>query len=553
VRQYQARVNSVIGDFDGYSNIATSSNLTKKHRMAGLSADMVDGEFSTTQVELMNANEQYLDLRNNTRSMAAGASAIRTSGVLLGGAAVPTSIAPGGIAGLDWVYDGTGLGRGQDANDLEFDMDDPDFNYNGSPVATFHILYQGGCVFAQDTINFNTDGSLETVFNHGALGDDGGNEWNFGADANGPDADLFDGSLILAGDSVAGGLAPDFGAQLFIDMFGNQERFVPNVAPVGGACGFDVYTGLTLGAYRDGGCPGTPVDIHGEMVVVSYSDTNFAATPGTPGAAIGLDIVMTEVGTLDPLYGDFKLIRWEFTNRDAVAKGPIYPGTFFDWDVNAGTDNNGIVSDVFNGYALWSRPVGTIAYGMMNINQPHTYAGVDPSVDSPYRIAIFSNPTRVYDPAPWDMGSDAKLQTVWSQLVNEAPLRIHDGPGTNEDKSALLIHQPMNFGPNGSAAIHQAVYGVDASSDVPATIEANAAALAKRAARWSGFARGDVNDDGLVDLADVCWLQGGNHIYPDAYSGDTDADGDNDAADIARLLSYVSGNAGDQPAGAWRF
>jgi hypothetical protein len=279
------------------------------------------------------------------------------------------------------------------------------------------------------------------------------------------------------------------------------------------------------------------------------SDTDFAATPGTPGAAIGLDIIQTEVGAYDPLYGDFKLIQWEVVNRDAVAKGPIFVGSQADWDINGGT-NNGIVSDNFNGYVLYGGSVNTIGYGQLDPNMRSSYSGVDPSANSPHKLWVLSNPNRVYTNT-WDWGDEDKKQTIYNEIVNGAP-RLVDGPGT-EDQSGQITHKPINLGPNGSATVHQAVFGVDASSGNAVVIEANAVSLAKLAARWAGFARGDVNDDGVVDLADVCWLQGGNPIYPAAYSGDVDADGDNDAADIARLLSFVSGNAGDQPAGAWRF
>jgi hypothetical protein len=553
---FMSSVDRAAREYDGYSTIASSTNLTKRQRMAGLSTNTVDGEFTSNALANMAASEDLLTGRRGSRSMAASASAIRTSAVLVGGSAVPTSISAGGSAGLDWLYDGTGLGRGSDANDLEFDMDDPDFNYDGGPVATFHILYQGGCVFESDTLQFNNDGSYQTVYNHGAIGDDPGSthEYNFAGDGGTtPDANLFDGTFIIAADSVAGGIQPDFGAQIAMDMFGNQARFVPNVGPVSGQCGFDVLRNVVLGAYRDGGCPGTPVDIEGDVITASYSDSNFAATPGTPGSSMGLDIIQTTVGAHDPLYGDFTLMRWDIVNRDAVAKGPIHAGSFTDWDVNGGTGNNGIVSDNFDGYAIWERPAsGPVAFGFLNPNQPSTYSGVDPSFDSPHKIWVLSNPSDVYDPAPWDMANDAKLQIVYSQLKNGGAREVH-GPGTDEDKSGLLINQGFNLAANGSHAIHQALFGVDATSDDPLVIEANAAGLAKRAARWGGFARGDVNDDGVVDLADVCWLQGGNPIYPADYSGDVDADGDNDGDDISRLLSYVSGNAGDQPAGAWRF
>lgn len=98
--------------------------------------------------------------RATARAQAAAASTLRTSAVLVGGAAVPTTIAPGATAGLDWVYDGAGLGRGQDANVLAFTMDDPDFNYDGSPVATFHILYQGPCA-----CDCHTDPACDGIIN----------------------------------------------------------------------------------------------------------------------------------------------------------------------------------------------------------------------------------------------------------------------------------------------------------------------------------------------------------------------------------------------------
>ena len=556
-RDFRNRTAAAGRDFDGYNTLANTSSLTKYHRLAGLTTEKVDGEFMTSEVAVMAANEALITSPrpSASRSMAASASAIRTSAVLVGGAAVPTALGIGSSAGLDWLYDGTGLGRGSDANDLEFDMDDPDFNYNGSPVATFHILYQGGCLSANDTLNFSNDGSHEAVYNDGAMANTGGasdnaGDFNFAADPSTPDNDLYDMGLFIIGDSIAGGLVPDFGAEVNNNLYSQTDNYVPNVAPVSGQCGFDALRNILLGAKRTGGCPGTPADIFGEMVTHSMSDTDFAATPGSPASAIGLDIVQTEVGAYDPLYGDFKLIQWQVINRDAVAKGPIYLGVQADWDLSAGAPNQGLISDNFNGFAIWDPALPTIAYGSLDPNQPHTYSGVDPSANSPKKLWTIDNPTFVYTNT-WDWGDETKKQAIYSEIVN-GPARIaYAGPAI--DISGQITHKAINLAPNGTGAVHHAVFGVDASSNVAATIEANAVELAKRAARWGGFARGDVNDDGLVDLADVCWLQGGNPIYPAAYSGDVDADGDNDAADVTRLLSYVSGNAGDQPAGAWRF
>jgi hypothetical protein len=539
---------------------ATDVTLTKRQRLAGITSDRVDGEWNASDYNtIMNMTAMASSKTRTSSRLAAGAATIRTSNVQLNGSAIPYALAAGNSADLTWDYDGTGLGRGQDLNVMEFTTDDPDFNFdavdNGSiSYADYSVLYVGGCLLAADTVHFNNDGSYETVYNNGGLGDDAATatEFGFEADANTPNADFFDATLILAGDSVGGGAVPDFGAQWFASYYGTKcDRFLPDVSPISGQCGVDILRNQLVGQKRDGGCPGTPVDIFGDKSYTEFVDSALEATAGSPGSAIGVIVSQTEVTAYDPLYGDFKLIHWKVQNRDGVAKGPIYAATDCDWDVNSGTDN-GIVSDVFDGYSIWDPATPTIAYGFMNANQPSLYSGVDPSADSPYRIAVYSNPVRVYDPAPWDMGNANKLQTTWSQLVHETPFRIVDA-GQPQDVSGILCNKPLMLPANGSFELTQAVYGVDASSNTAATIEANAAAVAKRVARWSGYARGDVNDDGFVDLADVCWLQGANPIYPAAYSGDVNNDGLNNGADVAQLLSFVSGNMGSQPVGAWRF
>ncbi|HSG99221.1 MAG TPA: hypothetical protein VLB27_04170, partial [candidate division Zixibacteria bacterium] len=76
--------------------------------------------------------------------------------------------------------------------------------------------------------------------------------------------------------------------------------------------------------------------------------------------------------------------------------------------------------------------------------------------------------------------------------------------------------------------------------------------------KWAGFARGDVNDDGFVDLADVWWLiaNAGDAVtyplYPADYNGDVDLSGAVDGADQTYLMNYVSG-VGAAPQGDWRF
>ena len=345
------------------------------------------------------------------------------------------------------------------------------------------------------------------------------------------------------GDSLPGPM-PDGGGELHAEFYGHIELFVANPAP-STVCGIDKLSNVVLGARRSGGCPGTPVEIRGEILLTGFADTNLAATAGSPRAAVGTNLFLSEVGSYDPLYGDFKLIHVRIENRDAVAKD-IKFGSFIDWDVTAAYANNrGFPSAAANGYFIWDATTPGNAYGMLSVRQPSLYSGVDASANQVGFARIMDNPTSIYP-------------TDWSDNQNFVYGYCNEQSGfTNEaasaaDKSGLMMEN-YSLAASGSAEHAVALFGIDATSNLPAVIEAGAVGLAKRAARWAGYARGDVNDDGLVDLADVCWIQGGNPIYPAAYSGDTDADGDNDAADVTRLLSFVSGNAGSQPAGAWRF
>ena len=101
----------------------------------------------------------------------------------------------------------------------------------------------------------------------------------------------------------------------------------------------------------------------------------------------GLEIEFTEIGAYDPLFGDFAILRWQLTERYGDTEDPIYGGTWCDWDVPAdfGT-NHGIVSDVFNGYALWDHVTPGLTYGFLDPSQRTNYCGVDPTHKPPWVI-----------------------------------------------------------------------------------------------------------------------------------------------------------------------
>jgi hypothetical protein len=295
-----------------------------------------------------------------------------------------------------------------------------------------------------------------------------------------------------------------------------------------------------------------------------HVDTNIARL-GTVGEAIGTRVEVTEVGAYDPLYGDFKLQRFIVINRDAVDKGPLYAGSWYDWDVPASSGSNtGYFSLAYNGYGIYDGNSPGLAYGIFDPNLPTAYGGVDPTFNRPQRInpmgeraddagstnsGNYSGPWQSPDSDPWE--------ELWTYAVDRLP-QFEDGPinlddlDPFEDFAGLITLKPQILPASDTIAFHQCLYAVDASSNDENTMEANGLELAQRAAKWAGFARGDVNDDNTVNLLDVCWLLSGNQIYPDTYNGDVDLSGAVDAADEAYLLDYVTG-LGPAPQGDWRF
>jgi hypothetical protein len=486
-------------------------------------------------------------------------------------------IPAGSSADLTWDYDGTNLKRGVDVEELEFITDDPDRVFFGNqPVYT--ITYIGGCLDDELPFAWNTDGAAneQLIYNYGAMADDDtDDDFIFGADPN-DGATLYEGSFFLAGTqtSAASPLTDADSSQFYIANMYEQwdaSGFAGNPKPGTDICGFDEDADVHMGYKRTDGCPGTPVEILGGWARSYFVDT-IQYFGDTPYGAIGTNITMTEIGSYDPEYGDFKLIKWDITERNGVAQGPLYAGSWSDWDVPpSGGNNHGIVSDAFNGYALWDWVTPSYAFGYFDPRMSTDYCGLNTTEYSPHRIQTMgqrcddgSDGCGGYGLWQGDASGTFEAQSLlWDDVVNGAARLVgphENGPGDvwNEDHFGMLVNAGFDFAGNDTKSVIQAEYGVDVSdvgsegaTDV-ALAEARVTALARRAAIWSGFARGDANMDGCVNLIDVCWLGSGNQIYPDDYNGDVDLSGGVDAADASYLLQYVTG-LGPAPQGEWRF
>jgi len=578
VRRFQRELPSVAQAADRFARYA-DGDISKDDMVRGIGAadrKVLNGEWSERyynryMLPLEQEDARYGNSVRNQIIRAAGSAVGRTiaASVTINASGLPVTLAPDDLGEVAWDFNGAGLERNTEVEYLIFDHDDPDFDVlafqAGDPQqATLEITYVGGCSRDTATLVFNdTPGGgserSETMWNWGTLGASN-TALHWPDDPHNSDDNIYDGTLVLVGDSGTGEAIPN-AANARFELFGHVPAdYVPNPKLSDGLCGFERMDDIVLGYKRTGAGVGVPEAINGQWIQSHYSDTNFEVVSASAAAAIGVNVLQTEVGAFDPLYGDFKLIRWELINRNNAPNGPIYAGTYFDWDVGGGSGyatNTGSPSDNYNGYAIWDDAAASPrnAFGMLDPDQPSVYSGVDPSANSPYRIMVYNNSDR-QTTRGWNRGFIEDDALIYNDIVNELPTRLIDGGiGFLIDRAAVLVHQPFTLDPLGSHAVHQALFAVDGYNGAPdvALIDADATALAARAARWGGFARGDVNDDGFVDLGDALWIDVGNFIYPDTYSGDVNNDGNVDNLDVVQLVDYVSGNLAAQPVGAWRF
>jgi hypothetical protein len=99
-----------------------------------------------------------------------------------------------------------------------------------------------------------------------------------------------------------------------------------------------------------------------------------------------------------------------------------------------------------------------------------------------------------------------------------------------------------------------AVFGLHGMADPQSSTELKP--LAHLVNKFAGWGRGDVNNDNVINLADICYLaktvNGGPGAVPFKHLSDVNASGtpDPDAADLQYLIDFYF-NHGPHPVGAW--
>jgi WD40 repeat protein len=132
------------------------------------------------------------------------------------------------------------------------------------------------------------------------------------------------------------------------------------------------------------------------------------------------------------------------------------------------------------------------------------------------------------------------------------PGHFSDGGIHGGDEEAFVTFAGYDFAPHDTFEIAIAHFALHDMAD--ASSSAEIAPLAVLVNQWAGWGRGDVNNDGVINLADIIYLaatvNGGPGAVPFKHLSDVNNDGAIDALDVNYLINFYF-NCGVCPIGAW--
>jgi hypothetical protein len=440
--------------------------------------------------------------------------------------------------------------------------DDPDFFLHNVPgIATgmdpeIHVTIVGGCLIDTITMAFGMGGANEQIVTSTgrlATGDWGDDNIN-GISIDGDAASFYQGGFIYGTSqhSIALSTQDWYAGGSEEDAYWSMQpdpTWCDDVCQI--ALAEDVPLSI-LGGYSLDGVTYTPIT--GTQVCATYLDSvqdfslgggtwdwsNFGA-PFDNTLTMGLWVNSRTVSVIDfaPLK-DITVDIMEITNRNATPVTGWGMGAFVDYDITndrTTLDREGSVAYQSSGY------VGDTQWGMMKF--PFG-CGSNANVDFVPMINAVSG----HGNGMW-YGDMAYLDSAYNWLMRPAGLYEQ---AINSDEEFACTFATHNFAGNETYELAIAQFGLHGTDGT----SAEAVALAKFTNKWLGFGRGDVNNDGAIDLADIIYLANsvngnGPGPIPFQHLGDVDGLGGlPDMADVLYLIEWYFG-AGDCPIGDWCF
>jgi hypothetical protein len=574
-------INEVIldaADNGTFPLLAMSSVGTDRNATMNAAADMMAGKYE--MMVKATTDDRMADFLKKDKASSMNRASFAPP-IYVNGLTSPTPgtiVAAGATIPIVVNFDGTKIPRGYNSFFAYVDTDDPDYfldyayidNNADYGIPSLKLAIVGGCLLDYTVLHFGAGGANQRpVYNttkimidvatDGGIVIDGIDSYIYGADG-----------LVYAWQDKY------HVAMNWDDPWSNAEFTWDGILPdpfVDEDCDFITGTALLAKMSTDNGA--TYTDIFGTVINYAYVDSiqDYSETPGDistwnweyewsgPGTeppysdslteGFAFRAMVAEYGVVDvPEFSNFTVSRHAVHSRYGNAIENVYVGGIADMDVGdyatAEAGYSAVASAAWHYDASANAAWGFIkvpfgpGYNPMRASINADYSGwyfnPDPDFDSIY--VWLSQRTGIVD--HWGTG-DKRLFWCLSEL---------DLPAWNynplADKDDIPDSAFVEFG-----SCLFALNGLGGTAANPAALPG----MARFINQFCGFGRGDVNNNGTINLVDIIYLNahvfhGGNGPFPFEHLGDVNGDGNINIQDILYLVNWYF-HGGPAPVGDW--
>jgi len=537
------------------SAIVTGVNPDRIVRMGNVADQMVDNSYPSMTRHLVRADNSDVDAdfvesalsKDNYSNTSAYAPPSWLWSITPG----TFDLAPGELGSITYDVNGPLVTRGPHYCYVTIASNDQYYlNSTAAPVVQLGVL--GGCMKMNTELPFGvTSQNVAKVYNTGELenNDYAGWEWDGVASV------AFQGMLMYAVSEHR----KVWRSTNWVNTAVEWDMLLPDVNCKNICGAYLTPSAIPLGPKMWDGTQYN--DVMGNVSHVRYIDSaiNFACT-GTwnwqnytcgyaPDSTIGISVdqamygVVGEAGYLNNVV----IYKLDISNRNATTTLPVYLGGIMDWDINSKWD----VAKFDAAHSIsWQAGCNQVApqkvYGMGKIPMD-----VDPMIGSRTLDgdqSMYSG-TYAFD-SMFRWMSTQPGETWQAGIDNNIPCGVTNG--TPQDRDAQYSFVSHAFGPNEIYTTGVYIFGFNAADAQDAAYFADFATFVNQ---FAGFGRGDINNDGKINLADVVALwnmvnaAGQGPLFD--HLGDVNADNSTDNGDVLYLANYWF-CAGPAAVGAWK-